>query len=184
MGSNPVGRAISFNSLGNISAECPYSGVPMGFRGCSKIGDSRLAFAELAIRPGKLSMVVDAAHEIAARGLTTIRSVLAISLSIMLTGSAFAETVFVKYRGAVPLDSFDCTDTSRSSFVKRVCYDAAKSYMIISLKGTYYHYCEIDAQTIDDLLAAPSIGRFYLAHIKGTGTDGPFDCRTHRAPDY
>ncbi|MFT3989003.1 KTSC domain-containing protein [Aestuariivirga sp.] len=97
--------------------------------------------------------------------------------------SASAETVTVKYRGPVPLDSFQCRDTE-SSFVERVCYDAAQQYMVIRLKGTYYHYCEIDEATVAGLLAAPSTGKFFNAHIKGSGADGPFDCRTHRVPSY
>jgi hypothetical protein len=28
------------------------------------------------------------------------------------------------------------------------------------------------------------MGRYYNANIKGSGSDGPFDCRTHRAPKY
>ncbi|WP_197521027.1 hypothetical protein [Bradyrhizobium icense] len=33
-------------------------------------------------------------------------------------------------------------------------------------------------------MAAPSMGQFYNANIKGSGKDGPFDCRTHRVPSY
>ena len=71
---------------------------------------------------------------------------------------------------------------ARSSFVHRVCYDRANAYMLIKLRGTYYHYCEIDAPTVARLLSADSIGRFYNANIKGDGRDGPFDCRTRRVP--
>lgn len=61
-----------------------------------------------------------------------------------LCSSTQAETVAVKYRGVVPLDKFQCQDIDRSSLVRRVCYDVTQHYMVISLKGTYYHYCEID----------------------------------------
>lgn len=101
-----------------------------------------------------------------------------------LIPSVHAETVTVKYRGDVPLDTFQCQQIDRSSFVKRVCYDAAQQYMIISLNGTYYHYCEIDQGTVEGLLAAPSLGKYFNANIKGTGLDGPFDCRTHKVPEY
>ena len=47
---------------------------------------------------------------------------------------AESETVDVKYRGTVDLRTFECRDTPRSSFIQRVCYDKAQSYMIISLK--------------------------------------------------
>jgi hypothetical protein len=59
-----------------------------------------------------------------------------------------------------------------------------KEYMVILLKGTYYHYCEIGQATVDALLGAESMGRYFQAHIRGTGSDGPFDCRTHKVPVY
>jgi hypothetical protein len=90
-----------------------------------------------------------------------------------------AESAFVKYRGEVDLRSFDCADITRSSFINRVCYDKRNKYMLISLNGTFYHYCEIDAGTVSSLLNAPSMGQFYNANIKGE-----FDCRVHRVPDY
>jgi hypothetical protein len=95
-----------------------------------------------------------------------------------------AETVDVKYRGIIDLKPFTRTDTPQSSFIQRVCYDKAQSYMLINLRGIYYHYCELPAATLDALLAAPSMGQFYNQRIKGTGSDGPFDCRTHRVPAY
>ena len=52
-----------------------------------------------------------------------------------LLSAAAAETVSVKYRGPVPLDTFQCATIDRSSLVKRVCYDAAQRYMVILLKG-------------------------------------------------
>jgi len=102
---------------------------------------------------------------------------------LLSTSLAQAETVNVKYRGPVDLKPFTCQDT-KSSFVNRVCYDAANQYMIILLKETYYHYCEIPKSTVDALLSADSKGRYYNANIKGTGKDGPYDCRTHRVPQY
>ena len=56
--------------------------------------------------------------------------------------------------------------------------------MVILLKGTYYHYCEVGAGDVYMLLAAESMGRYFNANIKGSGSDGPFDCRTHRVPVY
>jgi KTSC domain len=112
------------------------------------------------------------------RVLTTI------CLWLMLCSGAAAETVFVKYRGNVSLDRFTCMNIDRSSLVNRICYDAKELYMIILLKNTYYHYCEIGQGTIDELLAAQSMGKYFQSHIKGDGADGPFDCRTHRIPSY
>jgi hypothetical protein len=112
-----------------------------------------------------------------------IRPILAL-LTLLMAVPAISETVDVKYRGAVDLKPFVCTDTPRSSFIQRVCYDKAQSYMLISLKGTYYHYCELPASTFDAFMTAPSMGQFYNQKIKGSGSDGPFDCRTHRVPTY
>jgi hypothetical protein len=92
---------------------------------------------------------------------------------------ARAESVYVKYRGEVDLAPFDCTDITGSSFIYRVCYDEANEYMLINLRGTYYHYCGIDDGTVSALLAAGSMGRFYNANIKGN-----FDCRINRVPEY
>jgi hypothetical protein len=116
--------------------------------------------------------------------LTTMIRPIAAALVLLIAGPAISETVDVKYRGAVDLKPFACADTPRSSFIQRVCYDRAQSYMLISLRGTYDHYCELPAATFDAFVAAPSMGQFYNQKIKGTGSDGPFDCRTHRVPNY
>jgi hypothetical protein len=106
------------------------------------------------------------------------------AITLLVTTSARSETVDVKYRGAVDLKPFVCADTPRSSFIQRVCYDKSQSYMLINLRGTYYHYCELPPATFDTFMAAPSMGQFYNQQIKGSGSDGPFDCRTHRVPAY
>lgn len=112
-----------------------------------------------------------------------IRAVIAL-IAMSLAAEARAETVDVKYRGPVDLKTFECHGINRSSFIQRVCYDKAQTYMIISLRGTYYHYCELPPGTFDGLMGAPSMGQFYNQNIKGSGSDGPYDCRTHRVPSY
>jgi hypothetical protein len=112
-----------------------------------------------------------------------MRTVAALFVLLLVT-SVHSETIDVKYRGPVDLKTFECSDISRSSFIQRVCYDKAQSYMIISLRGTYYHYCELPPAIFDSLTSAPSMGQFYNQNIKGTGLDGPYDCRTHRVPKY
>lgn len=109
-----------------------------------------------------------------------------VSLALMLFSgaSAKAETVIVKYRGGVELAPFECQDITRSSFIRRICYDADNQYMLISLNGTYYHYCAVGSVVLGALLNAPSIGKLYNSRIRGSGSDGPFDCRTHRVPEY
>jgi hypothetical protein len=101
-----------------------------------------------------------------------------------LSTAAFAEKVTVKYRGLVDLKPFKCETVTMSSFINRVCYDAANQYMVVLLKDTYYHYCELPKPILDALMSAPSLGTYYNANIKGTGKNGPYDCRTHRVPHY
>jgi hypothetical protein len=102
------------------------------------------------------------------------------AMALYLAASPLSsETVEVKYRGLVDLRSFSCNQVTRSSFINRVCYDSANEYMLISLNGVYYHYCEIDNGTVAALLSADSMGRYYNASIKGR-----FDCRTRRVPTY
>jgi KTSC domain len=112
-----------------------------------------------------------------------VRSIMVVVVAF-LSSSVSAETVNVKYRGVVDLAPFECTNTPRSSFIQRVCYDKAQSYMLINLTGTYYHYCELPSATFEAFMVAPSMGQFYNQNIKGTGSDGPYDCRTHRVPAY
>jgi hypothetical protein len=106
-------------------------------------------------------------------------------IALLFTATwADAESVDIKYRGPVDLKPFACQDITRSSFVNRVCYDAANQYMVILLKNTYYHYCELPKSTLDAFMVADSMGRYFNANIRGTGKDGPYDCRTHKVPQY
>ena len=80
--------------------------------------------------------------------------------TLVLWTPARAEEVCVKY-GPCPLDlsSFTCNDITRSSFINRVCYDAAKSFMVVELRTTYYPYCSVPQATVDEFLEAQSMGR-------------------------
>jgi hypothetical protein len=111
-----------------------------------------------------------------------VRIVAAIML-LLLAAEVRSEVVDVKYRGTVDLNTFECRDTPRSNFIQRVCYDKRKATRS-STKGMDYRYCELPPATFDSLMGAPSMGRFYNRNIKGTGSDGPFDCRTHQVPTY
>jgi KTSC domain len=102
-----------------------------------------------------------------------------LSLVIAVAGASRSETVDVKYRGPVDLTPFKCESIDRSSFIRRVCYDAANSYMIVQLNQTYYHYCDINSVTVGAFEAAESMGRYFNASIKGQ-----FDCRTGHVPAY
>jgi KTSC domain len=102
-----------------------------------------------------------------------------IPLLVLCASPARSETVDIKYRGPLDLAPFACTDVTRSSFIRRVCFDRAQSYMVISLNGTYYHYCSIPTSTVEALMDAESMGRFFNTHVKGR-----FDCRLNPVPQY
>lgn len=110
-----------------------------------------------------------------------MRSAVALVLALA-SWIAAAETVNVKYHLPVALDAFACTNVAENSDVTRVCYDTAEQYMVIRLKTTYYHYCTIDSATVQGLLKASSKRQYFESRIRGTGSDGPFDCRTHPIP--
>ena len=109
--------------------------------------------------------------------------VLAALSSVLLS----AESICVKY-GSCQFDvsEFECSDTTNSSFVRRVCYDDKKRFVVINLSGSWYPHCEVDALSVLQLLSAPSIGRHYNEHFRSKPglTRGPFDCRDHQMPSY
>lgn len=97
----------------------------------------------------------------------------------LLPFSAAAETVKVKYQGYVDISNFECPSLRPSSFVNRICFDEARSYAVVLLRDTYYHYCQIGSSTIADWRSSDSLGRYYNRNIK----DGEFNCRDHGVPD-
>ena len=110
------------------------------------------------------------------------RFVVVIMASLAGATWAAAETIDVKYYGKLDLAPFACTDVSRSSFIKRACYDKSEQFTVVQLRSVYYSYCEMPAAIFEAYLTASSMGKYYNANIKGSGSDGPFDCRTHRVP--
>jgi hypothetical protein len=116
-----------------------------------------------------------------------MRLLIAVTLSLVgLTRISLAECVVVKYRDTpVCLNTFACQETPQSSFVRKVCFDAAKSYMLIKLNDTWYHYCAVDRSSVDNLINAASVGTYYNQNFRSQGpVHGPFDCRDHPVPDY
>jgi hypothetical protein len=105
-----------------------------------------------------------------------MKMILAAVLMLAATTTFAEETVFVKYHGPVDLSPFQCENT-QSSFVHRICYWPEKSYLVVLLNSTYYHYCRLPQSTYDAWLVAPSKGRFYNAAVKGN-----YDCRLGGIP--
>jgi hypothetical protein len=91
---------------------------------------------------------------------------------VVASGAASAESVYVKSRGHVDLESFRCESYGSSSpNVRRICYDEARQYVLVSLSGVWYHYCGVPALTVTEWKRAPSKGRYYNDHIRSG-----FDC--------
>ena len=111
-----------------------------------------------------------------------IACVVVFLMMLSTAGAQSTQVVRVKYR-ATPVDvadpRFDYLDTSRSSFVNGAWYDESNMYMVIGLKGTYYHYCRMPLNAWDSFRSADSFGRHFNRFIKGR-----FDCRLGGVPDY
>ncbi|WP_303721822.1 KTSC domain-containing protein [Malonomonas rubra] len=66
-----------------------------------------------------------------------------------------------------------------SSQINRMYYDVDNQYLLVSLNGTFYHYCKIPQDVIDSWLTSDSLSEYYQKDIKGN-----FDCKTNPPPDY
>ena len=110
-----------------------------------------------------------------------IRSV-AIALALLWTAPVVPETVELGDHATIDLAPFACTDTPRSSVVQRVCYDEARRYLLVNVRGSYRDYCELPAATFNAFVAAPSMGQFYTQEIAASAQSGPFHCRADRVP--
>jgi hypothetical protein len=62
------------------------------------------------------------------KGISRQKLLITLMLTIISTG-AMAESVYVKYRGEVDLTPFTCEWVSRSSVLKRLCYDHKEQYV-------------------------------------------------------
>ena len=49
-----------------------------------------------------------------------------------------------EWSGAARIVRVSCAEAS--SLVTRLCYDRKPQYLLVSLKGVYYHYCEVEPQ--------------------------------------
>ena len=98
-------------------------------------------------------------------------------LLLLLACSAHADTVIVKYQGPVDVSKFDCQQSPQSSLVWRTCYSQRDHYLVVNLKGVYYHYCRMPPAVVREWRGSASLGRYYLENVKGA-----FDCRQGGIP--
>jgi hypothetical protein len=107
-----------------------------------------------------------------------MRIILAAVLAVA-AHAAKAERVYVKARGEVDLAQFRCENVTRSANVKRLCYDEKEEYVLVSLKGIWYHFCDVPPATVTGWRKAASKGRYYNDNIRGN-----YDCSVTHAPAY
>ena len=93
-------------------------------------------------------------------------------LSFGFINPSNAESVYVQYRGNVSLNDFYCKYT-QSSIVNRICYQQQNNsyYLVVSLNGSYYHFCGVPFEALRDWTNAYSKGSFFNSYIRGR-----FDC--------
>ena len=94
-----------------------------------------------------------------------------------ISTSAMSQQINVKYHdGIVDLSNgqFHSYSLKYSSVVKEIFYNSSNRYLIVNLNGTYYQYCDIPSNVVDNWISAPSLGKFYIGRIKGE-----YDCRTY-----
>lgn len=72
-------------------------------------------------------------------------------VSLVMTASAAAGTIDVRYWRSVDLSTYECANTV-SSFVYRICYDENEAHVVVRLRNTYYPYCRLDRETVSALL--------------------------------
>jgi hypothetical protein len=60
-----------------------------------------------------------------------------------------------------------CQAITRSSFVNGICYDERRRLMSLKLNSQWYEYCNVAPGLVQQLVSAPSIGRYFHAEIRG-----------------
>jgi KTSC domain len=105
-----------------------------------------------------------------------VKAAAALFLSL-LSVPVTSETVDVRGRGAVDLQSFECRDINRSSLIQRVCYDVAQAYLLVAVAGIYDGYCGVPVQTFDSFLGAPSMGVYLNRTIRGAASESRHGCK-------
>lgn len=101
------------------------------------------------------------------------------SALLLVAEIAQAERVYVKARGEVDLAPFRCDTFSRSPNVNRICYDDKEKYVLVSVKGIWYHYCDVPPATVSAWKKSSSKGRYYNDSVRAN-----FDCSVTSAPAY
>jgi hypothetical protein len=88
------------------------------------------------------------------------------ALLAALFPSVAHEEVFVTGRGMTSLAGFDCRRVT-STLVDTVCLDRGHRHLLVQVRGAWRQHCGVDAEAVDTLVSAPSVGRHYLREFEG-----------------
>lgn len=106
---------------------------------------------------------------------------MAAALALLWTAPVETEKVEVGGRGTVDLAPFACTDTPRSTIIRKVCYDSTTRDLLVGIGDSYRFYCDVPTATFDAFTTAPSMGHFFRQSIATSDAGGPFNCFSPRA---
>jgi hypothetical protein len=104
-----------------------------------------------------------------------IRSV-ATMIALLWTAPMATETVEVSGRGAIDLAPYACTDTPRSTIIRRICYDETSRRLLVNVNGVYAEHCKLSAAEFAAFASAPSMGQYYRLKIASPLADF-FNCK-------
>lgn len=136
----------------------------------------------LSTRPIIKGRTVTRGSRVASQFGGLVRRSLSVAVALLWVLSSNAHDIDVKYRpDPVDVDNghFQHMSLKPSSLVQDIYYDAGNHYLLVSLNGTFYHYCGIPANVVAAWIDAPSLGSFYNSSVKGR-----FDCRVNPVPAY
>ena len=97
-------------------------------------------------------------------------------LAMVWTAPVTTETVEVTGRGTIDLAAFSCSDTPRSTIIRRICYDSQRHHLLVRVGDGYSEYCKLPGVTFDAFATASSMGQFYRTRIAAEAGAGLFSC--------
>jgi hypothetical protein len=66
-----------------------------------------------------------------------------------------------------PRRRMKCVETPDSSSIARFCYEERKHVLVVEFKhGAAYNYYDVPQRVFEQMIAAPSKGRFFLKNVR------------------
>lgn len=102
-----------------------------------------------------------------------MRFYIAMTLTLLMPGVALAQGICPNGE-CLDEGRFECAKVTRSSFIQRICYDDLRNYLVVTIRGQDYGYCDISGEMMDAFEGAASMGRYFNQRIKDNEC-GPMD---------